>query len=175
MSNVNTETLLIVFVALTGAAVLLQSFVLLALYFSVRKASKSVQDEMAELRAVVTPVATDAREFLTRVGPKIESVTADLAQMVQGLRVQSAEMQTQAVEILGRVQRQTSRLDAMLSGVLDTVDRAGAIVTDAVAAPLRQISGIVAFFRAATGTLRAGTPPPRTQPTHSAADKDLFV
>ncbi len=175
MPNVNTETLMIVFIALTGAAVLLQSFVLLALYFSVRKASESVQTEMAELRAVVLPVVTEAREFLSSVGPKVESVTTDMAEIMHGLRAQSAEMQDSAVEILERLRRQTSRLDAMFSGLLDTADRAGAIITDAVAVPLRQVSGIAAFVRTAFSTLRQKNPQPRTQATHSAADKDLFV
>lgn len=175
MSNVNTETLLIIFVALTGAAVLLQSFVLLALYFSVRKAAESVQSEMAELRAVVLPVATEAREFLARVGPKIDSVTTDMGVLMKGLCAQSVEMQDSALEILERVRRQTSRLDSMFSGVLDTVDRAGAVVADAVSIPLRQVTGIAAFLRTAIGTFRQKNPQPRTQATHSAADKDLFV
>jgi hypothetical protein len=175
MSNVNTETLLIVFVALTGAAVVLQSVVLLALYFSVRKASESVQNEMIELRAVVLPVATEAREFLARVGPKVESAATDMAEVIKGLRSQSVEMQASAMEILERLRRQTSRIDTMFSTVLDTVDRAGAVVTDAVAVPLRQVSGIAAFVRTALGTLRQKNPQPRTQATHSAADKDLFV
>jgi len=175
MQNVNTETLLIVFVALTGAAVLLQSFVLLALFLSVRKAAQTIQEEMAELRGVVTPVATETREFLKRVGPQVEAVTRDVAEMVHGLRAQSVEVQVSTTEILERVRRQTSRMDTMFTGVLDTVDRATAVISDAVSIPLRQISGIAAFARAAINTLVTGGRGQRTQPTHSAADKDLFV
>ncbi|GEM_PF-1504043 len=175
MQNVNTETLLIVFVALTGAAVLLQSFVLLALFFSVRKAAKAIQEEMAELRGIVQPVAKETREFLARVGPQVEAVTKDVAEMVHGLRAQSVELQVSTTEILERVRRQTSRMDTMFTGVLDTVDRATAVVSQAVTIPLRQISGIAAFLRAAIDTLRSGGRAPRAQATHSAADRDLFV
>ena len=45
MTNVNSETLLLVFVCLTGAAVLLQAFVLLAIFFVVKKAATSVQEQ----------------------------------------------------------------------------------------------------------------------------------
>lgn len=175
MQNVNTETLLIVFVALTAAAVLLQSFVLLALFLSVRKAARSIQEEMAELRGVVTPVATETREFLARVGPQVEAVTRDVAEMVHGLRAQSADLQVATTEILERVRRQASRVDVMFTGVLDTVERATAVVSDAVSVPLRQISGMAAFARAAISTLRSGGRAPRPRPTHSAADKDMFV
>ena len=65
----------------------------------------------------------------------------------------------------------------MFSGVLDTVDRAGAIVTDLVNVPLRQLSGVAAFAKAAIGTLRSGAPQrePGPRATHSPADKDMFV
>jgi hypothetical protein len=175
MANVNTETLLIIFVALTGAAVLLQAILLLALTLAVRKTAKTIQEQMEELRGTVVPVATEMREFLARVGPKLDAVTTDLGEIVHGLRRQSVEMQDSVMEILERARRQSSRMDAMLSGVLDTVDRATAVVTDAVSIPLRQISGVAAFARAAINTLRSGQRGPRQQPTHSAADKDMFV
>lgn len=176
MANVNTETLLIWFVGLTAFAVLLQAAVLLALALAVRKTAKTIQTEMEELRGVVMPVATELREFLGRVAPKLEAATADLADIVHGLKAQSAEMQASAMEILERTRRQTSRLDNMVTGVLDTVDRAGAILTDAVSVPLRQISGMAAFARAALDALRSGVRGPRQQqPTHSAADRDMFV
>jgi hypothetical protein len=139
MANVNTQTLLIVFVACTGAAVLLQACVLLALYLTIRNVAKTVQEELHEVRTTVLPVVTDTKDFLTRVGPKIDAVTTDLAALVHGLREEGAELQASTAEILGRVRRQTSRVDTMLTGILDTVDRAGAIVTDAINVPLRQI------------------------------------
>lgn len=176
MANVNTETLLIWFVGLTGFAVLLQAVVLLALTLAVRKTAKTIEEQMAELRETVTPIANQMREFLERVAPKLEAATTDLADIVRGLKAQSAEMQASAMEILERTRRQTSRLDTMMTGVLDTVDRAGAILTDAINVPLRQIAGMAAFARAALEALRSGVRGPRRQqPTHAAADKDLFV
>jgi uncharacterized protein YoxC len=175
MADVNTESLLIWFVGLTGVAVLLQAIVLLALALAVRKTAKTIEVQMAELRGTVEPVANEMRGFLERVGPRLESATTDLAEIVHGLRAQSAEMQASAMEILERARRQSSRVDSMMTGVLDTVDRATAVVTDAVSIPLRQISGVAAFVRAALGALRSGARGPQQQPTHSAADRDMFV
>jgi len=175
MADVNTESLLIWFVGLTGGAVLLQAIVLLALALAVRKTAKTIEDQMAQLRGTVEPVANEMRGFLERVGPRLESATTDLAEIVHGLRAQSAEMQASAMEILERARRQSSRVDSMMTGVLDTVDRATAVVTDAVSIPLRQISGVAAFVRAALRALKSGPAGPRQQPTHSAADRDMFV
>lgn len=175
MADVNTETLLIWFVGLTGVAVLLQAVVLLALALAVRKTAKTIEEQMAQLRGTVEPLAKEMRGFLERVGPRLEAATTDLAEIVHGLRAQSAEMQASAMEILERARRQSSRVDSMMTGALDTVDRATAILTDAVSIPLRQISGVAAFVRAALGALRSGTRGSGQRPTHSAADRDMFV
>lgn len=177
MQNVNTDTLLVIFIAITGAAVLLQALILLALYLTVRKATKTLQEQVGDLREQALPMLTNARELLTRVGPKIESVATNLAEVTQGLRDQSIEVRASTTEILERVQRQTSRLDLMLTGVFDAMDRAAAVATELINIPVRQLSGLAAFARAAFSSFRSGNTgrEPQAQPTHSAADKDLFV
>lgn len=173
----NNQVLLIVFVALTGAAVMLQAFVLLAIFFAVRRTARKAEEQMEEVRTTVFPLVKDTRELLSRVGPRIDSITTDLAELTQGLRAQGEELQISSAEIMERVRRQSSRLDGMFSGVLDTLDRSSAIVTDLVNIPLRQLSGFAAFAKAAIGSLRSGNTRrgPAQQPTHSPADKDMFV
>jgi hypothetical protein len=173
MPNVNHESLLLAFVAFTGLAVLLQAMILLAIFFAVRKAAQRVQDQVEDLRTSVMPVLTESRQFLERVGPKLDSVATDLAELAHGLRAQSVDLQVTATEILEKVRHQTSRLDAMFTGVLDTVDRAGGVVSQSFRVPLRQLSAIGASIKAVLSTLRNGKPVPT--PTHSPADKDMFV
>lgn len=175
MANVNNETLLMIFVACTGAAVLMQAFVLLGMLLTARKALKFVQLQSDEMRTNVLPLIRDTKELLTRVGPKIESVATDVAVLASKVREQSTKIEASAGEMMERVYRQTNRVDNMLTGALDTIDRAGAMVAEVISVPLRQLSGIAAFARAAFGTLRSGPPPQEPRPTHSAADKDLFV
>jgi hypothetical protein len=174
---VNNETLLLIFVACTGAAVLMQALVLLAMLITARKALKIAQEQIEELRTNVLPVVNETRALLTSVGPKIESVATDLAALTHSAREQGARLQISAGDLLERVHRQSTRVDAILTNVLDTVDRAGAVVGEVISVPLRQLSGFAAFARAAIGTFRSGPPPGRKepQPTHAAADRDLFV
>src|ERR1700761_4059534 len=155
----------------------MQAFVMLGLFLSVRKGVKVIQQQLDDLRVNVLPVVHDTKKLLTTVGPKIETVAADFAELTARLRARSVHIDASATHILQTVERQTSRLDTMLTNVLDTADRAGAVVADVMSVPLRQLSGIAAFARSALSTFR--TPPPRNvsepQPTHSPADKDLFV
>ena len=118
----------------------------------------------------------DTKELLTRVGPKIECRRFRWLQCpAQDARADHEDRRS-AGEIIERVHRQTNRVDTMLTRTLDTVDRAGAVVADVLSVPLRQLSGFAAFARAAFGSLRPAVQQPlEPRPTHSAADKDLFV
>ncbi len=173
MPNVNHENLLLAFVAFTGLAVLLQAMILLAIFIAVRKAAQQVQTQVEDLRTSIMPVLTESREFLERVGPKLDSVATDLAELAHVLRAQSVDLQATTTEMLEKVRHQTSRLDAIFTGVLDTVDRASGVVSQTVRIPLRQLSAIAASIKAVVSTLRNGKPAPA--PTHSPADKDMFV
>jgi hypothetical protein len=177
VANVNNETLLIIFVACTGAAVLMQAVVLLAMYIAMRKAMKMAEQQIAELRTTVLPVVRDTKDLLTSVGPKIDSLASDFAAISRGLRTQGTLFKSSATEIVGRVNRQASRVDSMLTNLLDVVDRTSAVVVDVLQTPLRQLTAVAAFAKAAVGNFRSAPAHSEDQPrpTHSPADKDLFV
>jgi uncharacterized protein YoxC len=174
MPTLDNQTIQLVFIAITALAVLMQAIILLAIFVAVRNAARSVTEQVEDMRSSVMPILETTRNLIIRVAPKIEDATTDLAEIAHGLRVQSAQMESAATEIVDRVRRQTGRLDKMFSGVLDGVDRAGAFVADAVSKPVRQISGLLASLRAIVESLRASAAPEPKQ-THSAADKDMFV
>lgn len=175
MANVNNQTLTLIFVGATAIAVLLQAGILLALFITVRKTVKAIHAEVEVLRTSALPVLDHTKEFVRGVTPKIDSVATDLAEMARALRVQTMEFQASASDILGRVHRQTGRMDTMMTGALDTVDRASTAVNDAVNIPLKHLSGIAAFARAALDSFRSNGPKNRVQPSRPAGDKDLFV
>jgi uncharacterized protein YoxC len=174
--KLDQETILLAFACVTGLAMLLQTFFLLLVAIAVRKTANSVRQEAENLRTSVMPVLYDARDLLantqivltsaqefmtdaqsvlTRISPKIESATGDLAEIAQGLRIQTAEMQTAAMEVVERVRKQGHRLDDMCNSLLDTVDRAGGFVANVVSAPVRQISGVLGTIKAVVESLRS--------------------
>jgi type II secretory pathway component PulM len=174
--KLDNQTILLVFVVVTGLALLLQTFILLAIFLAVRKALASFRQEAENLRSSVMPVIYDTRDlvantqgiltslqtfladaqsFFTRVTPKVESITTDLVQVTQTLRTQTAEMQSSAQEVMAKVRRQSDRVDGMVTDMLNTVDRAGGFVAEAVSRPVRQISGVLRSAKAIVESLRA--------------------
>jgi hypothetical protein len=166
MAHLDSQTIQLIIIAIAGLAVVMQAFILLAIFLSVKKGVSAVQEEVSDLRSAVVPLIKASQDFLSRVAPKIEMTTTDVADMVHGLRVRSVEMETSTGEILDRVQRQTARIDTMLTLVLDSVERAGIYVAGVVDKPVRQLSGIVAAIRVAVETLRRPQAEPGS-PHHS--------
>lgn len=175
MANVNHDTLTMIFVGATAAAVVMQAGILLAMFITIRISVKKIHSEIEVLRTSALPLLDHSRDLVKSVSPKIQSATTDLAEVARGLRAQTMEFQSSASEILERVHRQTGRVDTMVSGALDTVDRASTAVNDAVSVPLKQLSGIAAFAKAAVDAFRSNGPKDRNQTTHPVGDKDLFV
>jgi methyl-accepting chemotaxis protein len=187
------QTILLAFAVVTGLAVLLQTVFLLAIFVSMRKASASIRKEVEDLRASLMPVILDTRDliagsrdtlastqelvanaqgFLARISPMIEAATVDLAELTHGLRAQAAQMQSSAQEIADKLRRQSDRLDQMITGFLDTVDRAGGFVADFVSKPVRQISNVLGMVKAVVESLRRPVAQRRPDPF---AGEDRFL
>ena len=176
MPKLDNETILLAIAAVAGLALLLQAFVLLAIFITMRRSIKSLREKTDELHSSVTPFLYDAREllantqailtnaqefftnaqgFITRLGPNVEATTANAAEITHRLREQTEEIHVSATEILERVRRQSDRLDDMLTRLLDTVDRAGGFVVQVVSRPVRQVSQVLGAAKAVFESLRA--------------------
>ena len=117
----NNETLLVIFVGLTGFALLVQAIVMLTAFVTIRKTVVTLQSDVHELRANAMPVIEKSRATLEKLAPKIDSVTTDITEVVRTLREQTYQFQMVAGDVLDRVHRQTSRVDHMFTEVVDTV------------------------------------------------------
>jgi len=103
------------------------------------------------------------------LSPEIMVVTAGLAELTQVVRRETKDVRFSASEIVGRVNRQTARLDAMLTATLDVLERTGTLLESSVAAPVRQVNGVFAAVRAVIDTYRT-TQPRREPPRHAQPD-----
>ena len=175
----DTQTLLIVFVGLTGAAVLLQACVLLGIFIALRKTAKSVTEVTDDLKATIIPLVHTSRNLMERISPQVLTISSGLAELTELVHKQSGDVKVSVSEIMERISRQTARLDAMLTVGLDNVERAAATLETSVAAPVRQANGIIAAIKATIETYRTW-PRPRpasvspVQPVYPDPDRDVI-
>ncbi len=74
-----------------------------------------------------------------------------------------------------RVRSQASRIDTMLTNVLDASSAPGDFMADTVSKPMRQLSAILASAKAALESLRNYGPAPRSNADRASGDNDMFV
>jgi len=183
MPKLDNETIQLILVALVALAMLVQAIVLWAAFIAFRKVARDADEKLDDIRSSVVPLVDKTRALITSLTPKIEGATDDFAALAHSLRIQAADVQHAANEVVGHIRNHATRLDTMLSNVFDTLDRAGAFVSDAVNRPVRQIQAILASIKAVIESLRTGEPVPRSQgisqgPPHGvplSGDRDMFV
>jgi signal transduction histidine kinase len=176
MPKFESQTIELALFGLVALAMLVQAIVLLAAFIAMRKAARSIDQKIEAFGSSVTPLIDNTRALVTRLTPRIEETADDLAALTHSLRVQTADIQFAANEIVARARIQASRLDGMLSHVLDTLQRTGDFMTDAVNKPVRQFSAILASVKAVVESLRSGAPASRSQANQTPrSDNDMFV
>jgi hypothetical protein len=155
MPNPEAQIVLLVIAGLVAIALLLQGFALLAIFFGVRKTAKTIREQLDEVRLSVVPVCKDAHQVFSRVAPRIEQTTADLAAVAHILRTQSDDVKAVTAEIIKSTRRQAARVDATATTVLDAADRAVNFTSEVVVKPMRQLSGVLAAVKAVVDVLRS--------------------
>lgn len=149
------DTLLLIFVGATCIAVLLQAFVLLGIFFGVRKSAKLIADATDELKTNVLPMVQSTRQLVDKIGPEVVTVTSGLAELTTKARKETAQMDVSPAELINGVKRQVQRMDSLLTVGLDRVERAGSALETTVATPVRQINGVLAAIKATIDTYRS--------------------
>jgi methyl-accepting chemotaxis protein len=187
MPNATEATILMVFVALTAIALLVQAIILVAVFFAGKKAFDSLRGEFEELRTSALPVLNISRQFFERLGPDIgpvtsdviktaanlKTITSDMAELTTKVRTQVEDVQTSANEALERIKQQAARVDIMVTNLLDAADRVTGFLENAVSVPVRQFAGVLAAVKAIVETLRHAEPPTRrVQPNN---DHESFI
>ena len=175
MQSLNSQTVQLVIVAAVALTMLLQAFALLAIFVALRKAADAMRKDIDELRSSVIPVVEKIGDLLGSAGPNVESAAKDLAVMSQNLRKQTGDVQVAAKEVIERMRRQSARVDTMLTGILDTAERASGFMTDAVTKPMRQLAGLLASAKAVVESLRHDAHTPPSSLEQQQGDKDLYV
>jgi hypothetical protein len=137
------ENLIPLFVALTGAAVLLQAGVLVALYLAVRKTGARLEAVSEEVTTKALPTFDTAHSLLTELRPKLQVVADNLMETTTIVRSEVERVDATVNDALDRARLQVIRADEMLGRTLDRVEQTSDIVTKTVVSPVRQVSGII--------------------------------
>jgi len=166
------DTLLKIFIVITGCAVVIQAGILLALYFEFKKSSARMEAMTGEIHKRAIPVLDAAGAILTDSREKLHTITENLTATSTSLRSQVERMDHTISDVIDRTRLQVIRADDMISRAMDRVEETTELVQHSVISPVRQIAGIVsgltvglqAFFKRG-GHKQEGMP----------QDEELFI
>lgn len=137
------DNLTTVFIAITGAAVLLQACILAAMYLAMRKSSARMEALATEVKTKVLPTVEQAQEIITELRPKIESIADNLQESTTVVRDQVKRMDATVNDVVDRARLQVIRADELLTRTLDRVEQTSDMVHKTVISPVRQLSGLM--------------------------------
>jgi len=135
------ENLIPLFIALTGAAVVLQAGILAALYLSVRKTSARMEALAVEVKAKALPALDMSQALLRDLTPKIQMIVENLTETTHSVRSQVERVDATVSDAVDRTRLQIIRADELLSRTLDRVEETSEMVHRTVVSPVRQVSG----------------------------------
>jgi len=139
----NLTNLLIISIAVTATAVVIQAGILIALYFSVRKSSAHMEALATEVKTKVLPTVELTQNMLTDLRPRVETLVENVSESSTLVRAQVQRLDATFSDILDRARLQVIRSDELLTRTLDRVEETSDIVHKTVVSPVRQISGVV--------------------------------
>lgn len=140
MENAN---LLIAFIAVTAAAVVLQAFLLLGMFLTLRKTGAQVESLATEVRTKALPAIDTVQKTLLEVRPKIESVAENISHSTSVVRSQIERLDAALSDVLNRTRLQVIRADEIVTRTMDKVEHTTETVHRTVVSPFRQISGVM--------------------------------
>lgn len=144
------ENLVPIFIAITGASVLLQAGLLAAMYLAMRKTSTKLEALAEEVKTKAIPAIDTAQSMLTEIRPKLQ-VISDKVQVIADnlgdttalVRDEVQRVEVTVNDIVDRARLQVIRADDLLTRTLDKVEETSESVQRTVMSPVRQVTGVL--------------------------------
>jgi hypothetical protein len=166
----DSQTLLLIFVAIAAISILTQAVFTIAIFLGARKAQKKIMELADDVRLHALPVIMSSREVIQDFTPKFKTITENLTVTSATLRAKAEQVGGLVGDVTTKAQAQATRVDGMVKSTLDHLTIAVHAIEHGVAAPVRQVNGILNGLRAGVEVMRKKTPT-----NHLDPEEDLFV
>ena len=137
------DNYLMIFIAVTSGAVLIQAGILLGLYLSVRKSTERMDALAKEVKEKALPTIESVQSFITEIRPRVETISTNVSESTTLVKNQLERLDATLTDVLDRTRLQVIRADELLSRTMDKVEETSEIVHKTVVSPLRQVSGVM--------------------------------
>jgi hypothetical protein len=166
----SSQDLLVIFIAIAAISILMQAGFTVAMFIGARKAQKKLMALADDVRLHAMPVIMSSREVIQDIAPKLKTITENLTATSTTLRAKAELIGSVVGDVTNKAHVQASRVDGMVKSTLDHLTLAVHAIENGVAAPVRQVNGIINGLRAGVDVMRKKSPNNLLDP-----EDDLFV
>jgi len=172
---VNHDTLLLIFVACTAIAIIIQVALLFALYKAVERSSSRMESIATRLEERTAPVLNTVHAILEDAQPKVSEITSNLAETTATIRSHASQAAEATAEILNRARMQAVRLDEMISNTANKVEETTDFLQHSVVTPVRRVHAIVQAVNAGLGFLKRTRDQKKRRGNAGPDDEEMFI
>jgi len=159
------ESLLPLFVILTGLAVITQAGVLIAIYINSKRLGEQLERFMRETREVMVPVKS--------ITENLRQASANLVEIATAARDQFSRVETMVAETGEALHIQVERLDLAGRDVVNRINETAQVVQDSVIKPFREVSAITKGITRGFGAFLFRRN--RSRVDEARQDEELFI
>ncbi|MGH9395907.1 MAG: hypothetical protein ACRD18_03520 [Terriglobia bacterium] len=166
-------TLIVVFGVIAAVAIVIQMLILLGLFLMAWKVYKQVMLVSREAKRHMDTVVQTALDVLAQSREPVKTVTANLIEVSRIVRERAVTLDSTLGDFLDKTRLQVSRVDLLISALMDRVESTAGAVERGVLGPLREFSaltrGILSGFGFLFSHRRASTG------REAAQDEEMFI
>jgi hypothetical protein len=165
-----------VFIVLACAAIVLQTIMIAAMFFTLRRTAQRATKIADDFHARVMPILSRVQMVVEDAQPKISSVLSDATEITRAARGQVQRADRVLAEAVDRLRLQLIHADQILTGALETIEDTGTKIRDTIWGPVQSVSALVRGIQVGLEFFRGGR---GRRPPHDGAseqpDESLFI
>ncbi len=165
------------FVVIIAIAFVLQTAMLAAVFFQLRRSHEQTMNTMKDLHARIVPILTRVESIVNETHPRIVTMVADASEVVHLARNQAQKVDRILTETLDRMRVQLIHVDQILTGALETIEETGSAVRKTMLGPIQQATAFIRGIRSGLEVLRSfRRPSVETSATApDTSDEGMFI
>jgi hypothetical protein len=162
------------FIVVAAVAIVVQSAMLVAMFFRIRVAVDQISKVANELQNRMGPILLRVNRILDDSEGRIQSIMSDASEITRVARTQAQKVDRVFTDAIERLRAQIIRADQILTGTLEVIEETGSKFKSTVWRPVQQASALIKGLKVGIDVLRGGGR--RSAEAESVTqDEELFI
>lgn len=165
------------FVILIAIAFVLQTALLGAMFFFLRRSHEDMMRVIRDTHEQIKPILSRVNLLVGETQPRLVNMVTDASEVVHIARSQAQKIDRVLTEALDRMRIQLIHADQILTGALETIEDTGSTFRRTLLGPVQQATAVIRGIKTGLDVLRSFRRPSSESSSSSteSADDGMFI